>query len=85
MRLRSGVQTAMIRKRDLLTKNMAVLDSLSPLKVLDRGFSMVMVGDKIITHANDLSPNDAVTIRMCQGSVEAQVIKINEDKKIKKD
>lgn len=84
-RMRTSMQTGLIRKRDALAKFMAVLDSLSPLKVLDRGFSMVMVGDKIVTAADDLKPNDKVTIRMCQGSIEAQVTQINKDQKIKKD
>lgn len=83
-RLKSNMQSSQIRWRDALAKFMAVLDSLSPLKVLDRGFSMVVVGEKIVTNANDLKPNDEVTIRMCQGSIEAKVLKINQDQKIKK-
>lgn len=84
MRLRSNMQTSLIRKKDSLNKYMAVLDSLSPLRVLDRGFSMVVKGEKIITEASDLKPNDAITIRMSSGAVEAQVTKINTDL-IKKD
>jgi exodeoxyribonuclease VII large subunit len=59
---------------------MAVLDSLSPLKVLDRGFSMVMVDNKIITHSEDLKPGDTVSVRMCKGSIEAEVKKVNKER-----
>ncbi|RYZ75628.1 MAG: exodeoxyribonuclease VII large subunit [Proteobacteria bacterium] len=79
MRLRSNIQNSLVRKKDALIKNMAVLDSLSPLKVLDRGFSMVVMGEKIITEAKDLKPNDAITIRMSSGSVEAVVTKTNSE------
>jgi exonuclease VII large subunit len=43
-RLRGGVRNLLLRKRERLARNMAVLDSLSPLKVLERGYSMVLVG-----------------------------------------
>jgi exodeoxyribonuclease VII large subunit len=81
LRLRSAVRALVTAKKQSLTKNMAVLDSLSPLKVLDRGFSMVMVGEKIITQAKNLKPGDDVTIRMGQGSIEAEVKKVNKDER----
>jgi exodeoxyribonuclease VII large subunit len=80
-RLRSGLKALMTARKQSLTKSMAVLDSLSPLKVLDRGFSMVMVGERIVTNAKDLKPGDDVTVRMCEGSVEAQIIKVNNDER----
>lgn len=83
-RLKSETRNALTRKREVLQKNMAVLDSLSPLKVLDRGFSMVMVGEKIITDAESLKPGDEVRVRMCQGAIDATVTKIETNTKIKK-
>ena len=80
IRLRSAVQTLVTARRQSLAKNMAVLDSLSPLRVLDRGFSMVTVGDKIITDAKDLSAGDEVSIRLSHGSVDAQIKKVNKNK-----
>lgn len=79
-RLRSRVQSLLIEKKQSLAKQMAVLDSLSPLKVLDRGYSMVTVGDSIITHAKDLKAGDQVHIRMCEGSIEAEVKKVNTER-----
>jgi exodeoxyribonuclease VII large subunit len=81
LRLKSAAQTLLTARRQALTKNMAVLDSLSPLKVLDRGFSMVLIDGKIITHAKDLAPGDPIAIRMCRGSVEAEVKKVNKDER----
>lgn len=81
LRLKTAVQSLLSAREQRLAKNMAVLDSLSPLKVLDRGFSMVMVGEKIITHASELKAGDPVMIRMCKGSVEAEIKKVNKEER----
>lgn len=76
-RLRTGIANTLLRKRERLELQMAVLDSLSPLKVLDRGYSMVMVDGKIVTHAKDLSVGTNVHVRMCEGSFTAQVTQVD--------
>lgn len=78
-RLRSGAIHTLTRKRERMELNMAVLDSLSPLKVLDRGYSMVVVEGKVVTHATELSTGQSITIRMCKGSVGARVEKIDNE------
>lgn len=80
-RLSVGLQSAMRSKREGLQKAMAVLDSLSPLKVLDRGFSMVVQNGKIISEARDLKEGDEITVRMSEGSVDATITKVKEDKR----
>jgi exodeoxyribonuclease VII large subunit len=77
--LRSGIRNTLTRKRERLQKDMAVLDSLSPLKVLDRGYSMVMVGDKVITKTDDIAIAQTISIRLSEGRVQAQVTKIEKD------
>ena len=79
-RLRSAVQTFLTARMQRLTKNMAVLDSLSPLKVLDRGFSMVVSDGKVVTDATELKAGDTVSVRMCKGSIEAEVKKVNQER-----
>jgi exodeoxyribonuclease VII large subunit len=75
-RLVTATRNFQIRKREALQKNVAVLDSLSPLKVLDRGFSMVVKDEVIVTDAMKLKPGDEVLVRMCKGSIEAKVTKV---------
>ncbi len=75
-RLKTGVRNALVRKRERLELQMAVMDSLSPLKVLDRGYSMVVSGEKIVTDAESLKPGDSITVRMCKGKIEARVEKV---------
>jgi exodeoxyribonuclease VII large subunit len=74
--------SAMKKNLDLakhkLESRMAVLDSLSPLKVLDRGFSIVTQNEKIISCADDVDAQQPLNIKFCKGSVE---IKIDELKK----
>ena len=74
-RLAMSLRNAQTRKREKLARLMAVLDSLSPLKVLDRGFSMVLKGSEIMTDAAALRPGDTVTVRMAKGQIEASVTK----------
>lgn len=80
-RLRTSIVNVLIRKRESMELQMAVLDSLSPLKVLDRGYSMVMVNGKVVTQANLLKVGSDVQVRMGQGSFEAEVKKIDSDKR----
>lgn len=80
-RLRTGMLNILLRRRERMELKMAVLDSLSPLKVLDRGYSMVIVDGKIVTHAKDLNVGSNVLVRMCQGSFEAQVTKVDSGKR----
>lgn len=52
------------------------LDSLSPLKVLSRGYSVVRKDRKIISKHNELSPGDNVSISFSDGEVSAKIIEV---------
>ena len=79
-RMKAGLRNLHLRKREAVLKNMALLDSLSPLKVLDRGYSMVITEGSIVTDATSLKPGQHVTVRMCKGSIEAQVTKVDTER-----
>ncbi len=81
VRLATAQHSVLRRKTDAIQKYMAVLDSLSPLKVLDRGFSMVVLDSKIISQAKELKVGDEITVRMCEGSVDAKITKVKQDKR----
>lgn len=56
-------------------KEVAKLDALSPLKTLTRGYSIVSKQDgKIAKEVKDLSQGEKVSIRLSDGSVDAQVL-----------
>ena len=73
--LQSGMRNLLLRKRQTLSRQMAVLDSLSPLKVLDRGYSMVVSDGKVVTDAERLSVGQEITVRMSSGSVDTKITK----------
>ena len=57
-----------------LSQNAARLDSLSPLKVLSRGYSLVYKDEKLLSSTDDLSEGDRVRLRFGNGSAEAEII-----------
>lgn len=57
-----------------LCEKIARLDSLSPLKVLSRGYSLVYHGETIINDADKLQNGDIVKIRFGSGEAEAEII-----------
>lgn len=52
------------------------LDTLSPLKVLARGYSIVKKGDNIICNSNELSVGDEVLIRFTDSDVSAKITEV---------
>jgi exodeoxyribonuclease VII large subunit len=74
------VHSAFERKRQKLQirfrESVGRLETLSPLKVLDRGFSVVMKKDKIMTSTASLKVGDEVKIQLAQGQALAEVKKL---------
>ena len=66
-------------KRNELEKEMRLLDAYSPLKVLDRGYSIVTKDDKAVIDAKDLQKEDLVTLRFAKGGAQAKIEKIIEE------
>lgn len=58
-----------------LTQKVVRLDSLSPIKVLSRGYSLVYNKDKLVNNADDLKCGDKVKIRFGNGESYAEIIK----------
>ena len=58
----------------------AKLDALSPLKVLSRGYAVASCEDgNIIRSAKQANPNDRITVRFHDGSINATVTEIKEN------
>jgi len=65
-----------------LSKRAALLESLSPLKVLSRGYSVVSLEKKAIFSCEEVKPGDIVDLRFHRGFAKAQIIKTEKDQKI---
>ena len=50
------------------------VELLNPLKILDKGYSVVKLKDKVIKDASKLKEKDNITITLCKGVVNATVI-----------
>lgn len=77
----SLINESMNFKIDDFTNQFAVLcsslDSLSPLKVLARGYSMVKKNDSVISSVEDIKNNDEIEIKFSNGSAKAQIIEVS--------
>jgi exodeoxyribonuclease VII large subunit len=70
--------TAFLRYMDRLERQLeekaARLDSLSPLKVLSRGYSLVYKGEKLLSSSEPLEKGDRIKIGFGSGGAEAEII-----------
>lgn len=58
----------------VLSEKTARLDSLSPLKVLSRGYSLVYKGEELLKNADSLEKGERIQIRFGSGTAEAEII-----------
>lgn len=68
----------MEKKKARLVRLMALLDSMSPLKVVERGYSIVTKKNELIKSTAQVKHGDLIDIRLSQGSVTAVVETVKE-------
>jgi exodeoxyribonuclease VII large subunit len=77
---RSGVSRASKRASERLALGMTSLDALSPLSVMKRGYSITQKrSGEIVRDAAAVGPGDELDIRLANGRLKAEVIKVNEE------
>jgi exodeoxyribonuclease VII large subunit len=75
-RMQKGLALGLERKKSLLGRWMSVLESLSPLKVVERGYSIVKKENEVIKSAEQVKVGDLLQIILAQGQLETRVEKI---------
>ncbi len=79
--LKSRMQARMQALLQLRTQNLqryfSLLDSLSPLRVVERGYSIVKAEGKIVKDSKILKVGEEIELRFAKGEALAKVIKIN--------
>ncbi len=74
-KLESKIKFYLEVKKQKLNKNTVLLDSLSPLKVVDRGFSIVTKAGAVIKNKEQISKGDRINIKFATGEAEAVIDK----------
>lgn len=73
LRLQKGAALSMERKKSALGRWMSVLESLSPLKVVERGYSIVKKENEVIKNSDQVKSGDLLQITLAHGKLEARV------------
>src|SRR5581483_4757376 len=72
--LERAVRAALTKSEQALAGAAGKLDTLSPLKVLARGFSLTTKDGAIVRDAATLAPGDEITTRLASGRVRSRVL-----------
>ena len=65
---------ALVRRRHAIEAARGKLEALSPMRVLERGFSLTQRADgHVVTSAADVQPGERITVRVHDGGVDATV------------
>lgn len=76
VRLQNNTQRFLERHKSQLKQYMSILESLSPLKVVERGYSMTSKNGELVKSTNQLKVKDIVQVQLMQGKFSAQVTEI---------
>ena len=74
--LNKYINEILINKKHLLKLDLNSLKLLNPVNIMEKGYSLVKVDDKIIKDTNDLKVNDKLNIKLYKGEVIAEVKEI---------
>lgn len=73
LRSEKNIRVYIERRQAKLASAGSVLDSLSPLKVVERGYSIVTKNKEVIKSSTQLKPGDQINLRLSKGKVVAVV------------
>lgn len=75
IRLPEAMKSCMEKKKAALASKAAALDSLSPLKIMSRGYSLVYKENELIKSADELSEGDRITVKFADNEASAVIVK----------
>lgn len=73
LRMSSAMKTRLNQSEYRLKSSMSLLDSLSPLNVVDRGYSIASHNKQVIKSINDVKKQDAIEVKLKDGTLMATV------------
>ena len=83
-RLALGISSLVAAKRESFAGRAAALEALSPLKALDRGYSIATWAGqkKPLSSVESLSAGDAISLRLSDGKLDCDIIEVQKESKI---
>lgn len=75
IRLSEAMKSCFEKKKAVIGSRAAALDSLSPLKIMSRGYSLVYKENELIKSADVLSEGDRITVRFADNEASAVIVK----------
>lgn len=75
IRLSEAMKSCIEKKKAVIGSRSAALDSLSPLKIMSRGYSLVYKENELIKSADELSEGDRITVRFADNEASAVIVK----------
>lgn len=75
IRLSEALKSCIEKKKAVIGSRAAALDSLSPLKIMLRGYSLVYKENELIKSADELSEGDRITVRFADNEASAVIVK----------
>ena len=78
--LRTNALADYQRRQEKLTSLVRQLDSLSPLKIMGRGYTYVTKDQRVVNHAGQLAVGQSVQLHFKDGQAIAKITKIKEQK-----
>lgn len=79
VRAKRAIAQRLNQQRDQLGATTAQLESLSPLSVLSRGYTVTTKDGQALQSTKDVAVGDTVTTRLHRGSVQSRIEKISEE------
>jgi len=75
IRLNEALKNKIGNCKNEFNKLVAILDNISPLKTLARGYSVVKTSDKVINSVRDVEVDDVIQVRVSDGKLYASITK----------
>jgi len=74
--LNKYIDNILIKKKHELKLDLNTLKLLNPVNIMEKGYSLVKIDDKIVKDTSDLKVNDKIDIKLYKGEVIAEVKEI---------
>ena len=79
--IKTSISHSIKLKNEKVLKHIQLLDAYSPLKVMQRGYSVTFKDDKVINSVKNIKVNDDLNIILNDGEINVNVRKVNYGRK----